>query len=175
MLSPAAVAPVTTLWEIGCLCLCPPPSACIFTAAAACTSALECFCAHHINVIFHSSCFHLFPLYCNKATLLIFCLRFILGVVNVCCAGCDFKWFPTADGLRCCGQSLHGLLLLCLAVKLSLLRISPPRQLLLFAAAGVPPSRMVPAARQYVFTPSCCLVCLPYLRRFCGSKFGQLA
>lgn len=175
MLSPAAVAPVTTLWEIGCLCLCPPPSACIFTATAACTSALECFCAHHINVIFHSSCFHLFPLYCNKTTLLIFCLRFILGVVNVCCAGGDFKWFPAADGLRCCGQSLRGLLLLCLAVKLSLLRISPPRQLLLFAAAGVPPSRMVPAARQYVFTPSCCLVCLPYLRRFCGSKFGQLA
>jgi hypothetical protein len=172
LLSPAAV---TTLWEIHGRCLCPPPCAFIFAAAAACTSTLKCFCAHHINIIFHSSCFHLFPLYYTRATVFLFCIGFSLCVVIVCCAGCGFQWLSAAAGLRCWGQSSCGLLLLWPAIQLSSLRIFPPRHLLLFPGAHVLPSRIVHAAHQNVFTPFCSLRCLPCLRQICGSKFCHLA
>ena len=153
MLSPKAVPAVTTLWEIHGRCLCPPPCAFIFTAAAACTSTLKCFYAHHINIILHSSCFHLCPLYDTRATVFRFCIGFNLDVVIVCCAGCGFQWFPATAGLRCWGQSYCGLPVLWPAIQLSSLRISPTRHLLLFLGSHVLPSRIVPAASEIVFTP----------------------
>lgn len=116
----------------------------IFTAAAACTSSLKCISAHHINIMFHSSALHLFPLYCTRATVCLF------GIVSTLCQRlsglrvvivCDCR---SQLGCSSWGQSSCESLLLCAAIRLCSVRNSDRMVLLLIRGPDVLPYRIFP-------------------------------